>query len=98
MAQSTIQAQVCIELESISPRIQIELSPEFEIDAKKDGDFGPLYRLWKGLQLVGTFYKALDGKWVVQSVKAEVSGKFSTDTQAILILIAIFENPELQSA
>ncbi|MBW4668421.1 MAG: hypothetical protein KME60_13585 [Cyanomargarita calcarea GSE-NOS-MK-12-04C] len=98
MAQSTIEAQVCVELEENFQRTQVELSPEFEIDSEKDVDFGELFRLWKGWQFVGSFYKALDGKWIVQSVKAEVSGKFSTDAQAILILIAIFENPELQSA
>jgi hypothetical protein len=97
MTQQTINAQDLNICEQFSKTFQ-QLSPEFEIDAKEDKDFGSLYRLWKGLQLVGTFYKALDGKWVVQSAKAEVSGRFSTDTQAILILIAIFENPELQSA
>jgi hypothetical protein len=93
-----IEAQVFAELEQDFQRNQTELSPEFEVDASLDTDFGPLYRLWKGLQLAGTFYKALLCKWVVQPVKAEVSGRFSTDTQAILVLIAIFENPELQSA
>jgi hypothetical protein len=74
-----------------------ELAPEFEIDSEKDADFGELFRLWKGWQFAGSFYKALDGKWVIQPVKAEIRGRFSTDTQAILVLIAIFENPELQT-
>lgn len=80
------------------PQQNQELSPEFEIDSEKDADFGELFRLWKGWQFAGSFYKALDGKWVVQPVKAEIRGRFSTDTQAILVLIAIFENPELQTA
>lgn len=75
-----------------------ELPAGYEIDSKKDADFGELFRLWKGWQFAGSFYKTLDGKWVVQPAKAEINGRFNTETQAILVLIAIFENPELQAA
>lgn len=98
MAQSMVDAQVLVQKLEQNPHQNFpELPPKYEIDSEKDADFGELFRLWKGWQFAGSFYKALDGKWVVQPVKAEIRGRFSTDTQAILVLIAIFENPELQT-
>ncbi|MBW4603986.1 MAG: hypothetical protein KME29_31580 [Calothrix sp. FI2-JRJ7] len=76
----------------------LELAPEYEIDSVDDAQFGELFRLWKGWQFAGSFYKAHDGKWIAQPIKAEINGRFSTHTQAILILVTIFETPELQVA
>lgn len=74
----------------------LELVPEYEIDSVKHAEYGEVFRLWKRWELVGSFYQSLSGKWIALSMKAEINGRFNTDTQAILILIAIRENPELQ--
>lgn len=85
------QAQTQIEVQS-----EVEELPEpYEIDSEVSTK-GEVFRLWKGWQFAGSFYEARDGKWVAEPIQATINGKFSTSTQAILVLIAIFENPELQ--
>lgn len=95
MAQSVIDAQFDT---LIRCHQGSNVSSDYEIDGVKDADFGELYRVWRSYCLIGTFYQALDGKWVAQSTKATINGSFSTESQAVLVLVAIHENPQLQSA
>lgn len=69
-----------------------KLAPEFEIDGDIDADFGTLYRVQKGWELLGTFYQDLSGKWVAQPIGTEVALGFETDNQAILVIIAVTGN------
>jgi hypothetical protein len=88
MAQSTIEAQVYVELEQNFQPTQIGLATEFEIDGTEDDDFGTLYRLCKNSHFVGSFYQTLDGKWVAQPSIGQVNGEFDTEEQVILAIIA----------
>lgn len=67
MTPIIVDAQAVAQLElnqHIDEQAQ-ELAPEFEIDAVHDADFGTLYRVWQGMKLLGTFYRAnIDGLWV----------------------------------
>jgi hypothetical protein len=95
MAQSVIDAQ----FSALTTHVTVgDILPSYEIDGILDADFGNLYRVWRSCYLLGTFYQALDGRWVAKSVKATINGSFSTEIQAILILVAIYENPQLQDA
>lgn len=86
------QAQTQIEVQS-----EVEELPEpYEIDSEERANGRQVFRLWKGWQFAGSFYEARDGKWVAEPTQATINGKFNTSTQAILVLIAIFENPVLQ--
>ncbi len=42
-----------------------QYQPEIEIDRGSDV-FGTLYRVWRGMNLLGTFYQAIDGNWISQ--------------------------------
>ena len=33
---------------------------EIEVDCAEDGDFGSLYRVWKGMRLIGTYHECCD--------------------------------------
>ncbi len=88
MAQSSIEAQVSVELEQNFQPTQIELATELKKDGAEDTDFGTLYRLCKNSHFVGSFYQALDGKWVAQLSSGQVNGKFDTEEQVILAIIA----------
>lgn len=67
-----------------------ELAPEFEIDALHDRNFGTLYRVWQGMKLLGTFYRAdIDGLWVAQPVKSDLRPRCETPEQAQLLIIAV---------
>jgi hypothetical protein len=90
MTQTTIESQVLAQLEQ-------KLSPDYEIDSADDADFGKLYRLWKNLNLAGTFYQSLDGKWVAQPIRGQVNGKFDTEKEVILAIIAATSNNVFRS-
>jgi hypothetical protein len=81
MALTTQYPQVVVQLEQ-------QLSKVYKIDSADDVDFGKLYRLWKNLNLVGTFYQSLDGKWVAQPIRGQVNGKFDTEKEVILAIMA----------
>lgn len=74
-----------------------ELAPEFEIDCDNDPDFGKLYRLWNSYNLCGTFYQDSDGCWIPQPVKSDFRPRVRSELQAQLIIIAVYENPCLQT-
>lgn len=64
------QALEQFKLEEYISKQAEEVAPEIEIDSVPD-DFGELYRVWNGSQLLGTFYQNLEGKWVAQPGVAE---------------------------
>lgn len=80
------------ELEAHIEQQAQDLAPEFEIDSDEDEDFGTLYRIWKSWQLIGTFYQDLDNRWVAQPVGHEITQRFETDQNAILVIIAVTGN------
>lgn len=97
MTQAMVEAQFLMQFdECICINKSNELAPPYEIDSVYDKDFGKLYRVWKSYRLLGTFYQALDGKWIAQPVNATVNGRFSTSNKVILLIIAIDSNPQLQ--
>ena len=50
----------------VLPQAQDEV-PEFEVDTGDSTEFGTIYRLWQGWNLLGTFYySAQYDKWVTQ--------------------------------
>ena len=65
------------------------IAPEVEIDSISDGDFGELYRVWDGMQLLGTFYQNLEGKWVAQSCSSDKPICCDTSDLAVTIIVAV---------
>ncbi|MFB2769824.1 hypothetical protein ACE1AT_11125 [Pelatocladus sp. BLCC-F211] len=92
MSQTTIDIQAIAqsELDNYIEQQAFELAPEFEVDGVKDEDFGTLYRLWKGTQLLGTFYQDLNSKWVAQPFNSDFRPRLNTSEQAQLVIIAAF--------
>jgi hypothetical protein len=74
-----------------------ELAPEFEIDSVSE-ESGELYRIWRSYEFVGSFYQDLDGKWVAQPARGDFRPRCNTAEQAQMVIIAIFDNPDLQVA
>ena len=65
-------------------------SPEIEIDSDIDADFGVLYRVWHGIDLIGTFYRAIDDdKWVVQPCNSNDRPRCNTAASAQLLIVAL---------
>ena len=63
---------ICKHQNAVEEHIKIEsLSNDIEVDSVSDPDFGLLYRVWKSWELLGTFYHALDGKWVAQPCESD---------------------------
>jgi len=83
------QAQAQFELEQYIEEQAAEIAPEFEIDSVDDADFGALYRLWSGMKLLGTFYRAVDGLWVAQPFLSELRQRCNSPEQAQLVIIAL---------
>ena len=65
------------------------IAPEIEIDSISDNDFGELYRVWNGMQLIGTFYQNLESKWVAQSCSSDKAIYCDTSNSATLIIVAV---------
>ncbi|MBD2771212.1 hypothetical protein [Iningainema tapete] len=63
--------------------------PEIEIDSTSDPDFGDLYRVWSGMNLLGTFYQGVsDKKWIAQ-IDGEAERYYcDTELEAQLLIIA----------
>jgi len=94
MTQLLCESQVLVqEFEQDFHKNSEELPLEYEIDSEHDADFGELFRIWKGWIFLGTFYQALDGKWIAQAVNASIDGRFDTSAQVITLIIAIHQNP-----
>ncbi|WP_375477015.1 hypothetical protein [uncultured Nostoc sp.] len=76
------------EFEEYVNQVHDPAPPEIESDSVTD-DFGELYRVWNGSQLLGTFYQNLEGKWVAQPCNKDERPCFETPLQAQLIIIAV---------
>ena len=84
------QALAQLELEQYIEEQAQEIAPEFEIDSVDDADFGTMYRVWSGRELIGTFYRAdVDGLWVAQPCYSELRPRYETPEQAQLLIIAV---------
>lgn len=84
------QAQAQFELEQYIKEQVEDIAPEFEIDSVDDCDFGVLYRVWSGMKLLGTFYRAdVDGLWVAQPCNFEQRPRCDSSEQAQLMIIAL---------
>ncbi|MEH2407907.1 hypothetical protein [Nostoc sp.] len=64
------------------------VAPEIEIDSVPD-DWGELYRVWNGSQLLGTFYQNLEGKWVTQPCNSDKRHCCDTSASAQLLIVAV---------
>ena len=81
MTQTMIERAVVV--------LQLQQLPnEYEVDSVEDSDFGALYRLWKGWNLLGSFYQALDGKWVAQPSLIKCEERFDTAEKAQQAIIS----------
>jgi hypothetical protein len=83
------QAQAQFELAQYMNEQAQDIAPEFEIDSVGDADFGTLYRVWSGMKLLGTFYRAVDGLWVAQPLNCELRPRCNSPEQAQLLIIAL---------
>lgn len=64
-------------------------SKDIEVDSDYDLDFGIMYRVWKGWELLGTFYRAIDGQWVAQPCQSEQRPRCNTAYIAQLSILAL---------
>lgn len=62
---------------------QVRVFPEIEIDLLSDQDFGDLFRVWKGSQIIGTFFQSLDGKWVSQPFFSTKRQRWNSSEDAV---------------
>lgn len=76
------------EFEEYIDRLTEPTPPEIEIDSVTD-DFGELYRVWNGSQLLGTFYENLEGKWIAQPCNSDQRPSLDTALQAQLLIVAV---------
>ncbi|BAT53459.1 hypothetical protein NOS3756_24190 [Nostoc sp. NIES-3756] len=76
------------EFEAYIDQLTDPAPPEIEIDSVTD-DFGELYRVWNGSQLLGTFYQNLENKWIAQPCNRDERPCCDTALQAQLIIIAV---------
>jgi len=65
-----------------------EIAPEIEIDSTLDSEFGELYRVWHGSQILGTFKRAIDGLWVFQSSYTNSQPRCNTAAEAQQLIMA----------
>ncbi|BAZ25518.1 hypothetical protein NIES4073_64230 [Kalymmatonema gypsitolerans NIES-4073] len=81
------QASAQVEFEEYIELADSE-TPEIEIDSVRD-EFGELYRVWNSSQLLGTFYKNLEGKWIAQPCNSDKRPCCNTPDEAQLIIMAV---------
>ncbi|MDF5729972.1 MAG: hypothetical protein PUP92_18650, partial [Rhizonema sp. PD38] len=85
-----ISCKFCQCVSPIIDHAQIEsFSDDIEVDSVCDPDFGLMYRVWKSWELLGTFYHALDGKWVTQPCDSDARPRCETANHAQLLILAI---------
>jgi len=93
MTQTILDNQALAQLElSAYIQNQSETASEFEIDADYDPDFGTLYRVWGGsigINLLGTFYRATDEKWIAQPCNSKDKPRCNTAEEAQLLIMAM---------
>jgi len=66
-----------------------EIAPEIEIDSTPDSTSGTLYRVWHSYHLLGIFYQAIDGSWVVQSSYTNLHERCNTEAEAQLLIVGM---------
>ena len=65
---------------------------EIEIDSDTDPDFGIMYRVWGGsigINLLGTFYRATDEKWIAQPCNSKDKPRCNTAEEAQFLIMAM---------
>lgn len=88
MTQAIIESQdLAQDIKQESPKVSLELPEGYEVDSEEDEDFGELYRIWRGYNFVGSFYRGLDGRWIAQPARGEVVFNLDSDAQAQLAVI-----------
>jgi hypothetical protein len=85
----SIMTFTTINSQALAQNVSPKLAPDFEIDSAEDGDFGTLYRMWKGYLFLGSFYQSLDGKWITQPSNTECRQECDTEYQAQLVILAM---------
>jgi len=63
------------------------LPPAIEIDAAPDPDFGALYRVWRGMALLGSFYINHDGFYITQPLYSDTKTQHPTEPAAIQAIV-----------
>nr|WP_322660040.1 hypothetical protein [Dendronalium sp. ChiSLP03b]MDZ8205948.1 hypothetical protein [Dendronalium sp. ChiSLP03b] len=76
------------EFEEYIDQLADPVAPEIEIDSVLD-DFGELYRVWNGSQLLGTFYQNLEEKWIAQPCNSHDRPCCDSPLAAQIIIIAV---------
>lgn len=71
--------QIVVGYQVVMPEILV--SDEYEIDSIED-KLGTLYRLWKGWNLLGTFYQNLEGRWIAEPSLFKSTQCFNTALEA----------------
>ncbi len=91
MTQLTLDAQAIAQFHlNLHLTEQSDEAAEYEIDSTND-IFGILYRVWggeKGINLLGTFYQALDGFWISQPCCTTQRSRWATDGEAVSAILA----------
>ena len=77
--EALIMTQIVVGYQVVMPEIQV--SDEYEIDSVEDKPRS-LYRLWKGWNLLGTFYQNLEGRWIAEPSLIESTQCFNTVLEA----------------
>ncbi len=83
--QTIAQAELNAHIDALAQAVV----PEIEIDSDIDSTWGILYRVWHSYHLLGTFYQAIDGSWVVQSSYTDSQPQCNTAAEAQLLIVAI---------
>jgi hypothetical protein len=87
LTQLEIEQYAKEEVAIASPKI---CHAQIEIDSLCDRDFGILYRVWQGMNLLGTFYRAdSDGKWVAQPRNCNDRPRCNSPEQAQQLILAL---------
>ncbi|WP_445634558.1 hypothetical protein NSTC745_06379 [Nostoc sp. DSM 114161] len=91
MTQATLDTQAIAQFQlNLHLSEQSDEVAEYEIDSTDDV-FGKLYRVWggeQGINLLGTFYQALDGFWISQPCNSDERLPWHSDQQAIDAILA----------
>ena len=100
VAQQELNEYVEAQAQEIAPEEELVVTtPDaVEIDSDYDPDFGIMYRVWRNRRLLGTFYRALDGKWVAQPFDSNFRPRLNTPEQAQLVILSVAINDLKQQA
>jgi hypothetical protein len=75
-------------MSDVAPVQQVETV--FEVDTVHSSDFGTMYRLWQGWNLLGTFYYSdKDNTWVTQPSCSNRESHCDSPDQAQMLIVAV---------